>query len=119
MKSSPAWWLYWTPRISGVLFAVFISIFSLDILGTGRNFWDKLAGFFLHSLPIILLLLAALLSRRWGWLSGTLFLAWSIFYLLRLGGFNFLIYLILSGVPALIGVLFLVDYRYRTKLPST
>ena len=116
MKKLPARWLYWTPRVLGVLFALFVGIFSLDVFDMGLNLWETLLGLLMHSIPTILLLLAAILPRRWGWLSGLLFLGWSIFYLLRFGGFDTVAYLILSGIPAVIGLLFLVDWWFRSKL---
>ena len=29
--------LYWTPRVLGILFALFISIFALDVFGEGYS----------------------------------------------------------------------------------
>ena len=36
MKST----LFWIPRIAGILFILFISIFALDIFGQGYSFWE-------------------------------------------------------------------------------
>ncbi len=38
--------LYWLPRILGILFAIFISIFALDAFGEGIPFLEAIVGFF-------------------------------------------------------------------------
>ena len=32
--------LYWSPRILCILFAIFISLFALDVFGEGDGFWE-------------------------------------------------------------------------------
>ena len=115
MENSSVRWLYWTPRVLGVLVALFIGLFSFDVFEMGLGFWGTVLALLAHLIPTIVLLLAALLPRRWGWLSGLLFLGWAVFYPLRFGGFEPFVYLILSGIPAVVGVLFLADWWRRRK----
>ena len=34
--------LFWTPRVAGILFVLFLSIFALDVFGETRGFWETL-----------------------------------------------------------------------------
>jgi hypothetical protein len=34
--------LYWAPRLLGILFSLFVSIFALDVFGQGYGFWEPL-----------------------------------------------------------------------------
>ena len=36
--------LFWTPRILGILFALFLSMFALDVFGEGYGFWGTLGS---------------------------------------------------------------------------
>ena len=44
--------LRWSPRALGAAYAVFISLFALDVWGTGAGFWNELAAFLIHLLPV-------------------------------------------------------------------
>ena len=52
--------LFWTPRILGILVAIFISLFALDVFGEGYGFWETLAALAMHLIPtsIVLIILA-------------------------------------------------------------
>ena len=34
--------LFWAPRILCILFAVFVSLFALDVFGEGYGFWETI-----------------------------------------------------------------------------
>src|SRR5512136_208534 len=39
-KRKPAQqWLYWAPRVLCIVMAMFISLFALDVFGSGQGFW--------------------------------------------------------------------------------
>lgn len=48
-------WVYWTPRVLSILFILFLTLFSLDILGNGYGFWETILGLFMHNIPSIVL----------------------------------------------------------------
>jgi len=37
--------LFWTPRIAGILFVLFISLFALDIFDMQLGFWETIVLF--------------------------------------------------------------------------
>ena len=43
--------VFWTPRFFGVLFALFISMFALDVFGEGRGFWETTLALLMHLIP--------------------------------------------------------------------
>ena len=108
--------LFWTPEVLGLLFAAFVSLFALDIFGQGYSLWETAVGLFMHLRPVWVMLIALVIAWRWEWLSGILFVGFGAWYLLTFWGqFGWPVYLIMAGPAFLIGVLFLVDWRYRAK----
>jgi hypothetical protein len=110
--------LFWTPRITLLFFALFLSLFALDVFGQGAGFWETLLGLLIHLIPTWALLIVVALAWRWEWV-GTIFLtAWAIGYLLMASGFPPSVYLMMSGLPFMLGLLFWLNWRYRTELRS-
>ena len=44
--------LFWTPRIIGMLFGLFLSLFALDVFGVGLSFWESIRAFLIHLAPV-------------------------------------------------------------------
>jgi hypothetical protein len=109
--------LFWAPRILGILFAIFISIFALDVFDAGYGFWETLLALGMHLIPTGLVLVILLLAWRWAWLGGILFPVLGLLYLVTAWGrFDWSAYVVISGPLILEGILFLVDWRYRKTL---
>jgi hypothetical protein len=109
--------LFWTPRIMAILFALFLSIFALDVFGEGYSLWQTILALFMHLIPVYILLIALALAWRWEWVGAVVFIGFSVWYLMTTGGqFPWSVYLIVAGPPLLIGVLFLLNWLYKTKL---
>lgn len=111
--------LFWTPRILTLLFAVFISLFALDVFEEGYTFWETILGLLIHLIPTAVILLGLALSWRWEWIGGILFPGLAVFYLFAFPGAHWLAYLFISGPLFLIGVLFLINWHYRAELHSS
>jgi hypothetical protein len=108
--------LFWTPRIAGIVFVLFISLFALDIFDMRLSFWETLAGLFMHLIPSILLAFAIFLAWKWEWVGAVLFIGWAIWYVIFMQGFFWTVYLIIAGLPALIGLLFLAGWIWRNQV---
>jgi APA family basic amino acid/polyamine antiporter len=65
--------LYWTPRGLCLAFALFLSLFAMDVFGEGLGFWRTLFALFMHLIPVFVVLLI-------------LALAWLNYYGVKLGG---------------------------------
>ncbi len=110
--------LFWTPRIGGVLFILFLSLFALDIFAMGLDFWDTVGALFMHLLPSILLAIAVAVAWKWEWVGAALFIGWAILYAVMLGirGFDWIAYGIIGGLPILIGLIFLAGWIWRNQI---
>ena len=108
--------LLWTPRIAGILFVLFISLFALDVFDMNLGFWDTVAGLFMHLIPSILLAIAIILAWRWEWVGTAAFAGWSIFYITYFQGSHWSVYVLIAGLPFVIGILFLLDWIYRKEI---
>ena len=108
--------LYWTPRIAGILFILFISLFALDIFDAQLSFWETVVGLFMHLIPSILLTIAIVIAWKWEWVGAVLFIGWAIWYVTFMRGFDWIAYVLIAGLPALIGLLFLAGWIWRKQI---
>jgi len=109
--------LFWTPRILCLLFAVFISLFAMDVFNENHGFWKTTLALLIHLIPTGLLLLILGATWRREWVGGLLFPALGTMYVLASWGrFPWHVYAIISGPLFLVGALFLLNWRYRTEL---
>ena len=59
--------LFWTPRVLCLLFAVFLSLFALDVFNEGYGFWKTILALFMHLVPTSIVLAVLAISWRWEW----------------------------------------------------
>jgi lysylphosphatidylglycerol synthetase-like protein (DUF2156 family) len=113
-------WLTWTPRILCLLFAVFLSLFALDVFGQGFGYWETVLALLMHLIPTGIVLVVLAVSWRWERIGAILFMALGIWYLLTAWGrFHWSADVVISGPLLLIGVLFLASWLNRTRIQST
>lgn len=101
-----------------IAFAVFLMLFSLDVFGMGGSVLQKMAGFLIHSLPS--LAIAGILALTWRkpFCSGLSFLLLAVLFTFVFGTYDRVdTFIMLSGVPGLIGVLFLLASRRQAAEP--
>lgn len=103
----------WVPRVAGILFVLFLSLFALDIFGQGYTFWQTVVGLTMHLLPSIALTLGLIFAWRRPWIGAVIFLAWALFYIVSMRGFPLEVYAIIAGIPALIAILFFISWTSR------
>jgi len=103
--------LYWLPRILGIGFVLFISVFSLDVFSEYSG-WAIVLPLVMHLLPSLLLLGVVVFAWKNEMLGGWLFVAAGIL-LFALSDFESVI----ISLPAIvIGALFLASkYLKRTS----
>lgn len=120
MKNSTSRIFYWLPRILGLLFAGFISLFALDVFDGQQGFWPTMVALAIHLIPTAILLLLLTLAWRWDWTGALSFTGLGTFYLVAFWGrFHWSAYAVISGPLFLLGALFLISWRLRTKRPIT
>jgi len=112
--------IFWTPRILGILFAVFISLFAVDVLGEGYGIGEAILGFLIHLVPTYLVIITLVIAWRKEWIGAILFIALGLVYIiLAWGEFPWGTYLVISGPLILIGILFLVSGFYKTEIRTS
>ena len=109
--------LFWTPRIFCILFAMFLSLFALDVFSEGYGFGETILALLIHLVPVYIVLIVLVIAWRWEWVGAILFIALALFYLVwSWGRFHWSAYLVISGSLALLGVLFLFNWIYKAQL---
>ena len=61
--------LFWTPRLTGILFVLFISMFAFDVFDMQLGFWGTALALFMHLIPSILLTIAIVVAWKWEWVG--------------------------------------------------
>ena len=117
MPSTPKLFLHLTPRILGILLALFVSVFALDVFGMRFGPWETFLALLIHLVPTAAILLALAIAWRWPLAGGILFLGLGTLYIvMALGKFPWSVIALLSGVPYLLGVLFFWDWWTKAEL---
>jgi glucose-6-phosphate-specific signal transduction histidine kinase len=112
--------LYWTPRILGLVFAGFISLFALDVFDENQGLGPTLVAFLMHMIPTAMVLLVLGLAWRWEWVGGVVFIVLGCLYIATAWGrFHWSAYAVISGPLFLLGALFLANWIERATLRAT
>jgi prolipoprotein diacylglyceryltransferase len=118
--------IYWTPRILGILMILFLSMFALDSFAPNLSLWQQIGAFLIHLIPSYILVAALAVAWKWeklgGWLFTVIGVVFSIaVFLLNLNrnhfsaGQSMLTTLIVAVPFIVVGILFLVSYRLRKQ----
>lgn len=118
MEESVKRLLFWMPRILCIAFAVFVSLFALDVFGEGYDFFETILAFLIHLIPAGIILIALVISWRWEWIGSIAFTSLGVVYIVifRDREFSWSVYLIMSGPLFLLSVLFLINWLCRKQL---
>lgn len=108
--------LYWAPRILSILFALFVSVFALDVFGEHLSAWRLMMALLLHLVPTFVLLILLALAWRWEWIGAVAYCALGVFYICDFAGrFPLATYVVIAGPLFLVGALFAVGWMRRTE----
>jgi hypothetical protein len=109
--------LFWTPRIIGILLALFVSVFALDVFSEGKEFWEILLALLMHLIPTMLVVVALAVSWKWEWIGGLLFIGLGLLHIyFKWGQLPWYDVMMIAGPAFLVGVLFLLNWRFRAEL---
>jgi hypothetical protein len=110
-------WLFWTPRVLTILFAVFISLFAMDVFEGHQPLGQVLLALAMHLIPTGLVLLSLAIAWRWEWVGAVLFFGLGVAYIVTVRGrAQWDWYLFIAGPLFLVGLLFLLNWRHRAEL---
>jgi hypothetical protein len=117
MKTSTI--LEWSPRVLLVAFALFISVFALDVFDTRVGLWQTAVALFMHLLPTLLLLLVVALAWRRSWLGGLVCLGLAVYYAATSGRrFPLSVIVVISGPLLLTALLYLASWTVGRRLSA-
>lgn len=108
--------LFWTPRILTLAFALFLSIFALDVFDMGLGVGGTVLALFVHLTPVFAVLLVLAIAWKREWVGAVLLPAFALLYLVWAWERFQWSSLVLSVPLAVVGLLFLVNWMYRTEL---
>ena len=118
--------LHWTPRIICVLSILFISMFAADAFESSRTIWQQFASLFLHLIPTFILTVLLIITWKWEYLGGLLFILVSIasspfVFMLNHNRNHFSIgqcigIITMINIPFIIvGILFIISHKMKKK----
>ena len=111
--------LYWTPRILSIIFAVFISLFALDVFSEGFSFWETVLALVMHLIPTYLIIIAIIVAWKWEIIGGGIFIALGLFYIVMAWP-SIIAILFISGPLFLIGGLYIFNRKnYSCEMRSS
>jgi len=108
--------LYWTPRILGIVFVLFLMLFSLDVFQSNLTVGEIALALFMHNVPALILLMILIISWRHEIIGGIVFNLVGLLYILMLiTDPNFHWYmlfwsLIISAPAFIVGILFFINW---------
>jgi hypothetical protein len=106
--------LYWSPRVLGILFIVFLSLFSFDVFSEYSGL-ELLVALFMHLVPSFVLAVFLIIAWRWENIGGILYIFLGFVFTFFFKTYEDPIVFMLVSFPAfLVGVLFLVNF-YRGR----
>ncbi len=111
--------IYWTPRILSILFLCFLTIFSFDVFEPGLSAGQIALAFFMHNIPVLILLIVLLIAWKYEIVGGIAFILAGLAYialtLTRVPWYIAISWSMIIAAPAFfIGILFLIGW-YRKK----
>lgn len=78
--------IFWAPRVLCILFALFLSLFVLDVFNEGYGFGETILALLIHLVPVYVVVIILAIAWRWEWVGAVLFLSLSMLYLLMSWG---------------------------------
>jgi hypothetical protein len=101
--------LFWAPRLLSMAFAVFISLFALDVFSEESGAKNILVALAIHLIPTAVAVLFTALSWRRPWIGALTFTAAGIYYLsTNMRHPSWIV--TISGPLFVIGALFFADW---------
>jgi len=100
----------------GIIFIVFLSLFSLDAFSEPAPWYAILAGFLIHLIPALVLLIILLYAWRSEFIGGIIFLLLSIVFTFFFGTYKSSGSFILITMPVILtGILFILHEKLEKK----
>ncbi|HPM88764.1 MAG TPA: hypothetical protein PKX27_12310 [Bacteroidales bacterium] len=120
---------HWIPRILCILAILFICMFALDSFAPGQTIWQQLGAFFIHLIPSFILLILLVVSWKWEYIGGIVFVVIGLGFgpIIFIHNYNInhsiwmnLTSILLVTFPLIVvGILFIVSHWQKRKSADT
>ena len=107
------------PRALGIGFALFLSVFALDVFDEATGFVDTAIALLAHLVPTLALLATVAVAWRHEWIGALVFGGLGVAYVAFVRGFPIATYAVIAGPALATAALYLASWRLRLKLPPT
>jgi lysylphosphatidylglycerol synthetase-like protein (DUF2156 family) len=108
--------LFWAPRAVCIAFAIFLSIFALDVFGEGYGFWKTALALLMHLIPVYIVLIVLALAWRWEWIGAVGFAGLPWWYTSRFAQHHPGWIVGIAGPMVVIAALFLANWLKHDEL---
>jgi len=108
--------LFWTPRAISIAFAIFLSMFALDVFSEGYGFWKTLLALSIHLVPAFSVLVVLAIAWRWEWIGAAGFAGLAMWYAKGVWRRHPDWVVAIAGPMLLIAVLFLANWLKHDDL---
>jgi hypothetical protein len=104
------------PRILSIVFIVFLTLMSLDVISPELSLWQIITGLLIHNIPTLVMIIVLIVSWRHEIVGAIAFLLTGLLYIIMTTRAEIAWYLALSwsiiiaGPAFLIGILFLINW---------
>ncbi|MGO8790807.1 MAG: hypothetical protein ACLQVL_25970 [Terriglobia bacterium] len=108
--------LFWIPRATCIAFAIFLSLFALDVFSEGYGFWKTLLALLIHLVPVYIVVAVLAIAWRWEWIGAAGFAGLGVWYAQDNWRRHADWVVTLAGPLLLIAALFLVNWLKHDEL---
>ena len=108
--------LFWFPRAMGIAFAIFLSLFALDVFHEGHGLGKALLALLIHLVPALMVLTVLAIAWRWEWIGAAGFAALAMWYAAGNGRRHPDWVMVIAGPLVVIAALFLVIWLKHREL---
>jgi hypothetical protein len=118
-------WIFWIPRILGIMFILFLAVFSFDVFESCNGFFGCALALFIHNIPSLVLLILLIISWKHEIVGAITFILAGLLYITAilisaLANQQFEWYMlsysfIIAGPAFLVGILFFIGWKQKRK----
>jgi hypothetical protein len=94
------------------MLALFLSMFALDVFNEGYGYREAILAFLIHLIPTYVIVIVLIVAWRWECVGAIIFITIALFYFILNKGESLVIY----GPLFLLGVLFLLNWKYKSQI---
>ena len=107
---------FWLPRVIGIVFTLFISMFGFDVFDMGLGFPEIILALIMDMLPAILVAVMVAISWRWEWVGTVLCVGLAALYFIVMGKhMDWVTVLLIPGPLIILAGLWLAAWLQKRK----